>query len=373
MRRLVPAVGVAVVLGSLGLVVLLALSLGDPVQPDTSGSGGPDRPRPQVDPAARQLLERAAAAPDVTDYVGTQFVAAWGPDGATTQVLDVFHSAHEGTTWRASGDDVLHSSAHAADPSILGMGAVGLMARHYSISTAGQARVAGRDVDLVEARRAGVPATARATARFWVDQESGLVLRREVYDAAGRTTRASAFVDVTVRPADAPADGADDQSGRAWPDTLDAAALQRMRHNGWDCPDELPGPLPLVDARRGGTTAGEGAPGYGGTGIVHLSYADGISSISVFQQRGTLDRGRLSGYQREKAGDQTVWVRPDVPRRVVWSSGGTVYTVVADAPQRTVDRAVIVLHDRASQRQGDPMDRLGRGLDRVASWFNPFE
>jgi hypothetical protein len=38
-----------------------------------------------------------------------------------------------------------------------------------------------------------------------------------------------------------------------------------------------------------------------------------------------------------------------------------------------VDRAVVLLHERADQGEGGPMDRLGRGLDRVASWFNPFE
>ena len=59
-----------------------------------------------------------------------------------------------------------------------------------------------------------------------------------------------------------------------------------------------------------------------------------------------------------------------VPRRVVWSAGGTVYTVVADAPERTVDAVVAALPHGAAD--DDPLGRLGRGLDRVASWFNPF-
>ena len=56
---------------------------------------------------------------------------------------------------------------------------------------------------------------------------------------------------------------------------------------------------------------------------------------------------------------------------MVWTSGQTVYTVVADAPERTVDQVVAALpHQPAAD--GDTLGRLGRGLDRVASWFNPF-
>ena len=144
---------------------------------------------------------------------------------------------------------------------------------------------------------------------------------------------------------------------------MDAAAVARMSSYGWDCPRRLPGPLQLVDARRGGKDSA----------IVHLSYADGIASISVFQQHGRLDPASVAGYRRTEVDGDQVWVRDSVPRRVVWSSGGRVYTVLADAPQRTVDRAVVLLHERADQGEGGPVDRLGRGLDRVASWFNPFE
>jgi sigma-E factor negative regulatory protein RseB len=313
------------------------------------------------------LLERAAAAPATTAYSGTQFVAAWTSDGTTSQVLDVTHSPSGGTTWRAAGSRPggasVHAAADAADPSLLGVGAVALLARHYSLAGVPASRVAGRETDVVEARRPG-PGEA-VVARFWLDRDSGLVLRREVYDSRGRVIRASAFVDVTVTPEREAAGpgGVDGASGRAWAKEMDDTQVRRMRSRGWDCPDELPGPLPLVDARRGGEQGD----------IVHLSYADGIASISVFLQHGDLDHDSLRGYRYEKVAGRPVWVRAEVPRRVVWSSDGTVYTVVADAPERTVERAVHLLHEVESPRGGDPLDRLGRGLDRVASWFNPFE
>lgn len=369
MRRLVPVAGGAVLLAALALALLLP-SGSPPTTPAEESALNPSgrRPAPSVDPAAWRLLERAAAAPRSTAFTGTQFVSAWAAGGTTSKVLEVTSSPAAGTTWRVAGSSpgtgaTVHSAAHAADPSIAGVGAVPLIARHYSLAVTGAARVAGRPTDVVEARRPGTADPRRAVAaRFWLDRATGLVLRREVYDTRGRVARASAFIDVTVTAAEPESDAAAG-AGRAWGRTLDGTAVRRMRARGWDCPEALPGPLPLVDARRGGDR-GE---------IVHLSYADGIASISVFLQRGDLDRDRLRGYRPAEVDGQPVLVRAEVPRRVVWASGDTVYTVVGDAPGRTVDRAVRMLHERAPARGGDAMDRLGRGLDRMVSWFNPFE
>ena len=104
---------------------------------------------------------------------------------------------------------------------------------------------------------------------------------------------------------------------------------------------------------------------------MHLSYSDGIATVSVFEQRGRLDADGLAGHHREVVDGHEVWVSGEVPQRVVWTSGETVYTVVADAPERTVDQVVAALpHQPAAD--GNTLGRLGRGLDRVASWFNPF-
>jgi len=362
-RRLVPAVGLGLVLASLGLLVLFVVA-DEGKQAPSGQSRGRDGggPAPVVEEAARRLLERAAAAPGAAAYTGTQFMSAWSSEGTTSQVLEVSHTPADGTTWSAGGKAV-RSAARSADLSILGDGAVALMSRHYSLAVGGSGRVAGRDVDVVAASRPGAEPGRALVARFWLDRATGLVLRREVYDRDGDRVRASAFVDVAV---DAAPGGAAPETGlgdRAWSSTLDGAALQRMRRSGWDCPARLPGPLPLVDARRGGD----------GRSIVHLSYADGIASISVFQQRGVLDREHLRGYRRDTVEGRDVWVRAEIPRRVVWSDDGTVYTLVADAPERTVERAVDALHEGAGERAGGPMDRLGRGLDRVGSWFNPFQ
>jgi sigma-E factor negative regulatory protein RseB len=135
-----------------------------------------------------------------------------------------------------------------------------------------------------------------------------------------------------------------------------------MRDRGWKCPDELPPSLQLIDARRGGGHY---------DGIVHLSYSDGLASVSVFEQRGRLQASDLTDYRATTVGGRHVYLRDGVPQRLVWASHGTVYTVVADASARTVG-AVVGALPRPTDDTG-AMNRLGRGLDRVASWFNPFE
>jgi sigma-E factor negative regulatory protein RseB len=368
-RRRVPVAGavgaVVVVLAVAGpLTVLALLGPQDSQQKASPGSGhGPagSDPHPVVQEEARRLLARAAAAPSVTPYHGVQFVSAWTSGGATSEIVDVDHVPGKGTSVRSDGTVVAparHLTLLAVGvPSIADGGVVGLLAAHYSLRVVGQDTVAGRAVDVIAARRPGARASAHDTARFWLDRASGLVLRREVYDEGGRTTRASAFVSVSVGQGDV----SPDAPQRPWSATMDTATLARLCVQGWHCPSTLPGPLTLVDARRGGR---------GDEDIVHLSYSDGIATVSVFEQRGRLDEKGLDGDQRATEGGQAVFVHGQVPRRVVWSSGGVVYTVVADAPERTVDDVVAALPHRGAA--DGTLGRLGRGLDRVASWFNPF-
>ncbi len=363
MRRSVPVAGAVLVLGPLVVLVLL-VAPGRSAPPKStdpaagSGSGSP----PVVQAQARRLLDRAAAAPGRTSYSGVQFVSAWTSHGTTSEVVQVDHEPGRGTTVTSDASPSAPARrmtlAATGTPSIAGGGAVGVLAAHYSLSVVGAGQVAGRQVDVVAARRPGTAAGGQEAARFWLDRETGLVLRREVYDGRGRVTRANAFVEVTVGSGAV----ASDTGSRAWATTIDTTALAAMRGKGWDCPKVLPGPLALVDARRRDGTAG---------GIMHLSYSDGIATVSVFEQRGRLDGDGLAGHHREVIDGHEVWVSGEVPQRVVWTSGQTVYTVVADAPERTVDQVVAALPHRPAT-DGDTLGRLGRGLDRVASWFNPF-
>jgi sigma-E factor negative regulatory protein RseB len=363
-KRITVSTGPIAVLGPLALLSLFLLSGSSSALAGTVVGAG----APTSDAAAMRLLNRASAAPATVSYRGVQFVSAWTTKGSTGLVVDVVHRPGYGTTVTSAATAWTkarrtHLPAEGAAPSLLGgTSTLSLLSNHFSMSTDGRGSVAGRAADVVVATRPGATSPA---ARFWLDGETGLVLRREVYDESGSITRASAFVEIAVGEKEDYNDAApsSDDTGRpeAWPDAIDAPALQRMRNRGWQCPDVLPPSLQLVDARRGGGHYG---------GIVHLSYSDGLASVSVFEQRGQLKASDLTDYREATVAGRQVYLRDGVPQRLVWASHGTVYTVVADASARTVGDVVGAL-PRPTDDTG-AMHRLGRGLDRVASWFNPF-
>ena len=317
------------------------------------------------DARALQLLERAGQAPDTVAYHGVQFVSAWSEHGSTSLIVEVDHrpgrgtTVHTGATMENPAADTF-LPADGTEPSVIGVGtALQRLASNYTILLAGRHSVSGRPADVVEARW---PGSAQPAARFWLDAATGLVLRREVYDEQGRTTRASAFVEIVVGNPAAGSAHLPPAMPRAWSNTVDYSDRATMSTQGWHCPDQLPGALDLVDARRGG---GPGAP------ILHLSYSNGLSAVSLFEQRGRLDAANLDGYRLQEQDGRAVYVQDGMPQRVVWSAQGTVFTLVADAPASTVDQVVAALpHDPVED--GGRWDRLGRGFERVASWFNPF-
>ncbi|KWX10921.1 hypothetical protein TR74_00770, partial [Carbonactinospora thermoautotrophica] len=135
---------------------------------------------------------------------------------------------------------------------------------------------------------------------------------------------------------------------------------------GWRCPHALGTALTLFGVRR---LPGEQGP------AVHLAYTDGLSTLSVFQQKGSLDTVRLAGqgFTRRSLAGTCVHVRDDGPQRVVvWSADGTVYTVITDAPEDVIRAAVAALPHRT--RVDMILGRLGRGVDRVENWvLNRFQ
>jgi sigma-E factor negative regulatory protein RseB len=370
-KRITVSTGPIAVLGPLALLSLFLLPQSEAARPggEVAATWMAVPLRAAVgDATAMRLLDRASRAPESVSYRGVQFVSAWTTKGSTGLVVNVVHRPGIGTTvtspataWTPA--ERTHLKANSDGPSLLGgASTLSLLGSHYSLSTERPQSVAGRSTDVVVATR---PGSTTPAARFWLDTDNGLVLRREVYDETGRIIRASSFVEISIGDNDNYEDAAEsaDDTDRpsAWPDAIDPATLKRMRVRGWDCPDALPPSLQLVDARRGG---GE----Y--NGIMHLSYSDGLASVSVFEQRGRLRPSDLKDYQPTTIHGRKVFLRDGVPQRLVWASDGTVYTVVADASTRTVGQVVGAL-PRPTDDTG-ALNRLSRGLDRVASWFNPF-
>ena len=365
------------------LVVTVALLLVTVALPPPALAAARHEPRPGSEVDALALLARAVHAHRTVGYTGVQFVSTWSPSGTASFVVDVDHMPRAGTTLSVRGtttgpqgvsfsvspddvspDDVSPDGAESLPDTAAGVsrGSVGpdlaLLSSNYTILILGTDSVAGRPATVVELRRASdAPA-----ARFWVDTQSGLMLRREVYDRHGATIRASAFIDLRPArqaflrhmPPPLPNPWREDVATVAVTDLADLEA------QGWICPSSVAASLSLRHVRLLEDEHGR---------IVHLTYSDGLSTASVFEQRGHLDVERLEGYRATRLGSATVYVDDGMPQRFVWSAEGTVYTLIADAPAETVEQVVAAL-PHASEDNG-VVPRIRRGMDRAISWFSP--
>lgn len=309
------------------------------------------------------LLERAARAARDLSYSGTQMVSFWSETGSSSALIEVTHVGGQGLLLRVAPTPQTPGGAMYDDesgevPDVVGFakGTLDLLASHYEVRVDGPGEVAGRRAHVVVVHRPG----SSPAARFWIDRATGLPLRREVLDEAGRTLRESAFIQLSVGSAQV------SETVREDADTMPVAQgapadVAQLRAGGWHVPERLSSGLELVDAR---------ATGEGAEQTLHLTYSDGLSTVSVFQQKGVLDTSSLDGWRDAEVGGERAWVQDAFPRRVVWAGGGAVFTVVADCPQATLDDLVGTLPHGTP---GPAMTaRLGNGLARVGSWLNPF-
>lgn len=326
-------------------------------------------PRDDSEAAALVLLTDAAEASRTLAYSGTQYVAAWSPADTTTALVEVQHTPGHGAQVRTTPDD-------DADPVVMASGPldpqlVDVLARRYSLRLVGEGRCTGRSAQVVEARRPGVSGTAAVAGRFWVDRETGLLLRREVFDGAGNRLRSNAFLDLTVTPppatparvpfllraATAPQEA---RNGKPVP----PARLDRLRADGLVAPEELPGGYALFDAA---------SRDHGGAEVLHLAYSDGLSTTSLFSQPGRLGSAPPDGFTAATLAGEPVWWSAAAPQRAVWSGGGRVWTLVSDAPHDDVEAAVAVLpHEALPDVDTGWRARLARGLTRLGGALNPF-
>ncbi len=319
-------------------------------------------------------LELAGRAQTDLAWSGTQLVSTWA-DGRTDSVLqDVVHVPGEGLTTRAHGassgstaqrfgaDDVTTpdeptGTSYLAEAADQRAAPIALLHEHFAVALERSGEVAGRSALALVLSR-----DARPRARLWLDRTTGLLLRREVYDEAGRTERAMAFLDVEVSPAAAgaaPADGARAGDWASW--SPSATGVQAVRRAGWRCPDRIGTDLVLYDAR---TVATGGA-----ASIMHLSYSDGLSSLSVFQQRGRLDPGMLGGYVTRDVGGAPVRVRQGLQTQAVWQSGDSVVTVVADDPDQPLGPLLAAMP--STPLRAGWMTRTAHRVLDAARWLTP--
>lgn len=325
--------------------------------------------RLRSDPEALRLLRDAEKAALTTPFTGVEFITSWSRSGtATTSLVKVTHVPGQGTRMQvqtATGNLEQRQIFEADDAQRTRGGLTGytpamldLLARNFSVVRAGEGQVAGRTTTVIEARRAD----GTAAGRFHIDRQTGLMLRRELLDLQGHEVTLTFFTEIRPSVPEAQYVSASVPAAAIetpWTHRLAAADLGVLRYQGWPVRTSLPGNLSLYDARQ---LDGSGP-------VVHLSYSDGLSVVSVFVQRGTLDARSVAHWRKATRGGRTVYLRDTVQQRAVWSSRGYVYTLVADAPPPVVDGALAALPHGDTGFWG----RLGRGMHRLTAWANPFD
>lgn len=312
---------------------------------------------------AQRLLSSAERAARSRSWVGVQHVVSVRGGFPTLTVLRLSHQPGVGSRVRVLSPAGTDAANIAADQPSDGR-MLALLGEHFDLTIAGQGLCAGRRAVIVEARRRGVRGPAAVAGRFWIDSTSGLVLRREVLDTAGSVIRTAAFVQMATSPPRPTAVPTAEQVVRPTGKLLSAAELADLEAEGWPVPRTITSaPFDLFEAR-----LHEG----GATPVLQLSYSDGLSTLSLFVQRGWLD-GEPAGTARSMGGG-TVWVEQGAPERVVWSGGGFTWTLVSDAPSETVTEAVAALpHSPPAVGDDGVPDRVWRGMARVGGWLNPFD
>jgi sigma-E factor negative regulatory protein RseB len=316
-----------------------------------SSDAAPAASVPGTDARAEALLARAVGAETATAYAGVEYLSSEG----AADVVDVTHVPGQGTVLVEDADDgtparAAFSGDDASRPTLL----LELLGRAYRLVVGPSVEVAGRAAQQVVAERED----GAVAARFWIDRATGLLLGREVLASDGAVVSRSEFVQLALSaaspqhlPVTLPA-----ASGRP----LGDAAVDRWAADGWPCPRSVGG-LSLFDART--------LPG-AGSDVLHLTYSDGLSTVSLFVQRGRLGAGALAATEAATVAGRQVRVRAGQPRELLWQSDGYVLTVVADATPETVDAVVDALPHRPDMATG--WSRVERGLSRVVSWVDPF-
>jgi sigma-E factor negative regulatory protein RseB len=309
------------------------------------------------------LMDGAVIACRSVTYRGTQMIAWWGDEESTAYLIQVWHSSGEpevadGATGAdeqptAVGQPATIETDHAT-AGVLSLSAwmLNRLRLNYLIEYAGSGTADDRSAQIVAVRRRD----GSLAARYWLDQATGLPLRREMFDSAGHLVNEGAFIDLKFGGDPDPAPSRAVQAWTAQPSRSDLIVLERQ---GWPVPSTLDGDMSLVGVSRTKASGSE---------VLDASYSDGLSVVSVFLERGVLARA-LPGWTKIKVGNVSVYSGSPDERSLTWSAGGIVYTVISDAPAPTVDQIVVQLpHDR----DGGLWGRVRRGLKRIGSWFNPF-
>jgi negative regulator of sigma E activity len=217
-----------------------------------------------------------------------------------------------------------------------------LLERNYLLTGTQGGTVAGRSATVVAAWRDGKPA-----ARWWLDDQTGIVLWQELYGETGAVDLSFGFTSVVVSPTAQIMDHLPPRLVTPTTTTsLSVSNVTGLAAAGWVCPPELSG-MSLVRLR----TDRAADPS-----VLLLVYSDGVATIGVFEQHGRLGAGPTGSWDA----DLQAYAHHGPSQVATWQSGELVFTVVTDGPAEAFARAVVSLpHEHA--KSPTTIDRVKEG------------
>ncbi len=362
----VAAIVTAVLVTLPGVLVAPSAVAQSPDDPEGADVTAPDPGDPW-----REVMERAIDASRASAYEGRLAIVTFGEAGPTFAEVDIAQGSEGGMrvgraeTWmvgRAEQEVFFRSRAG----NLLNFGNVERL--EFDLETLLDKYLVHRGETMDLRTGPAIPLGIREhdaehdRERLYVDEATGLVVRRDTFSAGGEPRRVVAFTELEVvelsvtRPRDEA--GAARGASRAVSDE----GLGILGRTGWAVPETLPGGFAL--------RSGYALPESDGASL-HLVYTDGLYTISIYEQFGRLDRDSVAGATEVTTGDLHVWRWPgSEPERAVWSGGELTFTAISDAPVDTVLAA-------AAGLPGDTPTglrrRFTRGLRRVGGWLWPFD
>lgn len=316
--------------------------------------------RSNDDALALRLLRKAMLAPQLIAYQGLRVVRTLTSQGVDSSVLKVTHVPGQGTRFDASvsgstgTSEWFVSDADAAADGAGGPETLDQLASSYDLHMDGTDEVDGRPTQVVSASQDG-----EVCARFWIDEATGLLLRKEMY-VDGQLVRWSGYTTLsTTRRAFL--EHLPPEMQTAPTTKLSRAIAPALNDKGWTCPEWLTSDFRLLGLQQMDA----------GGAVMRAEYSDGMSTVSVFEQHGALDTSALTGFRTDQIDGRVVYLRDGLPMTAVWQSGDRVLTIVTDAPEQVATRVLRRLPDDAAESPTGLVPRVRTGLSRMASAVSP--
>ena len=201
---------------------------------------------------ARQAMQRAAESEHTVSYSGRQAFFATRGDRTIRAVIEVDARTGQGSQIEVlslTGQQLLRGFTPAALSSrVVDDELLALLERNYTLTGTQGATVAGRSATVVAAWRSGEPA-----ARWWLDDETGIVLWQELYGRTGAVDLSVGFTSVSVSPTSEIMDHLPPRLVTPTITTsLSVSSGTGLTATGWSCPRDLSGHVLGAGAHRPG-------------------------------------------------------------------------------------------------------------------------